>query len=614
MTSIFGWFTSLDLNHVVAKTTARMTDGLPPRGDSILGKTTKKSGLFVKTVHEEVHRSIQDGVEAVVDGSPRWTQSRFDHNLRKNGIVASIIEAYLELGTAFLRHLHGEYALAIIDHKKNVVVLAIDRMGIRPLCYAFTHNVLVFGSTTDTVRQHPNVTADINYQALYDYIYFHVIPSPITIYKDIRKLEPGQYVVHKNGKTDIKFHWHPIFHDEGRVPFHELKGGLHRHLWSAVRKTNLIKDIGCFLSGGLDSSTVAGILADITKNDAPALSIGFSTKGYDEIEYARIAAKHFGNSLHEYYVSPKDVMDAILIVARTYDEPFGNSSAIPTFYCANLARKKGIRLMLAGDGGDELFAGNERYRIQKLFSLYNTLPRWLRHNALEPLFLDLNLAHKLPFLRKVQNYIKTAQKQVPERMDYYNFLLRTSATEIFNKDFLVKIDPQHPLSLLREVYNRAPTESLINKMLFLDWKFTLADNDLRKVNVMCELAGIQVNYPMLDDDLVEFSTQVPSSLKLKGLRLRYFYKKALNDFLPSQIIHKSKHGFGLPFGEWLRSSPSLQRLSYDSLQSLKTRGILRSDFIDKLIRTHRTEHAAYFGTMIWVLMMLEFWYQEHMHS
>jgi asparagine synthase (glutamine-hydrolysing) len=165
--------------------------------------------------------------------------------------------------------------------------------------------------------------------------------------------------------------------------------------------------------------------------------------------------------------------------------------------------------------------------------------------------------------------------------------------------------------MLRDTYERAPSNSLLNRMLYLDWKLTLADNDLRKVNRMCELADIKVRYPLLDHDIVELSTRVPPSSKLKGLKLRYFYKNALKEFLPSEVINKSKHGFGLPFGEWLKTSPKLQELIYSSLHRLKLRKVFRDDFLDQLIETHRHGHAAYYGTMVWVLVMLEEWLQQH---
>jgi asparagine synthase (glutamine-hydrolysing) len=182
---------------------------------------------------------------------------------------------------------------------------------------------------------------------------------------------------------------------------------------------------------------------------------------------------------------------------------------------------------------------------------------------------------------------------------------------IFEPHWYQRIDPELPGRELQQTFDTAPGEHTLDRMLYLDWKITLADNDLRKVNRMCELGGVRVRYPMLDENLVELSTRVPPALKLRGLKLRDFYKRAFADFLPREIIHKRKHGFGLPFGEWLRTEPSLRELTQQSLQSLQQRGIFRAQCIEQLLRSHQEDHAAYFGSMVWALVMLELWLQHH---
>jgi len=200
---------------------------------------------------------------------------------------------------------------------------------------------------------------------------------------------------------------------------------------------------------------------------------------------------------------------------------------------------------------------------------------------------------------------------MPERTERYNFLLRVPSENVFAEDFLGSVDTGRPLQALRDTYRDSSGNHLTNRMLQLDWKFTLADNDLRKVSHMCEIAGIRVCYPMLDDDVVALSNRILPQLKVRGLKLRYFFKHALRDFLPPEILAKSKHGFGLPFGEWLKNSSELQDVIYGSLTDLKSRRIVRSEFVDHLIDTHRAGHAAYYGTMIWVLAMLEQWLRQH---
>jgi len=200
---------------------------------------------------------------------------------------------------------------------------------------------------------------------------------------------------------------------------------------------------------------------------------------------------------------------------------------------------------------------------------------------------------------------------MPMRMQTYNILHTQSQNSIFNNQYLAEIDNEYPITLLSNTYNEIKDASLLNKMLYLDWKFTLADNDIRKVNTMCRAAGVEVSYPFLDNRVVHSSTNIPSNLKIKGFKLRSFYKDTYSNFLPPEIIAKSKHGFGLPFGVWLKKDTRLQNAVYEALTNLKTRSMFRDEFIDDLIHKHRSEHAAYYGTFVWVLAVLELWLHAH---
>ena len=220
-------------------------------------------------------------------------------------------------------------------------------------------------------------------------------------------------------------------------------------------------------------------------------------------------------------------------------------------------------------------------------------------------------AAAIPGMRKLQAYIRLASKPMPARLEHYNLLEHLGPTRIFREEFLATVDPGGPLGQLAETYQRTDARSLINRMLALDLKYTLADNDLPKVTRMCDLAGVECAFPMLDERVVEFSAHLAPELKLKGTRLRYFFKKALRDFLPREIIAKTKHGFGLPVGPWLEKHRALRELAMDSLADLKGRNVVRSEFIDELTSLHLASHASYYGVMVWVLMMLEQWYKHH---
>jgi asparagine synthase (glutamine-hydrolysing) len=210
-------------------------------------------------------------------------------------------------------------------------------------------------------------------------------------------------------------------------------------------------------------------------------------------------------------------------------------------------------------------------------------------------------------LRKLRSFIRQASVPLPDRLETYNFLNRSPLADILEPEFLAEVDVMQPLALLREVYQRTASTSQVNRMMHLDLKFTLADNDLRKVSRMCELAGVEVRYPLLDEALVEFSGELPASLKVNGLKLRYFFKQALKDFLPPETLAKTKHGFGLPFGLWLRNYKPLADLAQESLRAFQGRGIVKPSYVRELRQQHETSHANYFGVMIWVIITLERW-------
>ncbi len=516
-------------------------------------------------------------------------------------------------GPAALDRLQGGFSVIALEQRSGHLLLAIDRIGICPLAFARTGEGLAFASSADLLRRHPDVDPALRDQALYDYLYFHMVPSPGTVYRAIDKLQPSELLTYADGRIERGIYWNPRFTDEGRSSDNSagLAEELRSRLATAVTRCGMDTATGAFLSGGLDSSTVVAMAAATTTGSVRTYSIGFDAEGYDEIAFARIAASRFGARAREYYVTPDDVVDAVPRITAAYDEPFGNSSAVPAYFCARIAREEGMHTLLAGDGGDELFAGNARYATQQLFEHYFLLPPFLRRSVIEPSSRLIPLDPRIPLLTKIRRYIDDARVPLPARMERYNYLQRTAPSAIFDADFLGRIDTAAPLRLLQEVYRRADSDSALNRMLYLDWKQTLADNDLRKVNGMCELAGIHVVYPMLDDDLVELSMRIPVRLKIWNGRLRHFYKEALKDVLPREIIDKKKHGFGLPFGVWMRTDETLKSLAHDSLSSFSRRGIVRPGLIDEMMTRHRDAHASYYGEMIWVLMMLELWLSSH---
>ncbi len=567
----------------------------------------KNPGFFEPSPHS-VMATVED-ISVILSGQPqlKYQPSKSNDSNENLHIAHELAEGFKKDGADIVKSIEGDFSLAIYNPSDCTGVIAIDRMGVGDLYYAQIGQNLYFGDLKHITRNFAR-GPEINQQALFAYFYFHMIPAPLSIYEGVNKLLPGQYLLWDGKQFKLDFYWRPSFTDS-HLPESDLIRNLRTTLKEAVESN--VKSpaaTGSFLSGGLDSSTISGLYKEISPNEAKAFSIGFDAEGYDEMAYARSAAKHFNLPIHEYYVTPGDVVKAIPKIAAFYEEPFGNASAIPAYYCALLAKNQGVQTLLAGDGGDELFAGNERYAKQKMFALYDRIPSWLQSILIEPL---VNLDLPVPLLGKLKSYVTQARTPMPERMETYNFLHRMPLAEIFEEDYLSTVDSGWPIGHLKAVYETPETDSMLKRMLYLDWKITLADNDLRKVNRMCRLAGVDVRYPMLQDPVVSLAAQIPDRLLMRGFELRSFYRRAFKDFLPSTTLEKRKHGFGLPFGLWLQSDPALQALANDSLNSPHLSGIVKKSFLQTLKSQHQQSHASYYGVMIWVLMMWAQWAEQH---
>ncbi len=539
----------------------------------------------------------------IVEGDPYWSDDELAKIASKGDSSRALAVGFIKYGRLVLNKIHGPFSFCIIEPERYYALLANDRLGIRPLAYYYQQGLFVFGSKLDHIIAHPGVNKVIDPQGIFNYLYAHMIPSPGSIYKDILKLQPGEFIEINSNKYLRDFYWQSDY-TESTFTKLKLMEQVHTQLGQSIATCLPDKETGVFLSGGLDSSTVTGFFQQFAAHKVDAFTMGFDAEGYDEMAYARIVAAHFKVNLHEYYVSPTDVLNSIPLIAQAYDEPFGNASAVPSYYCAKFARERGMTRLLAGDGGDEIFAGNSRYAKQKLFEYYRYLPDFSKA-------VIVPMANNIPFLSKLQSYIEQAKINMPDRLETYNFLHRSPLLEFFSEEFLKKIDPEIPIANCRSTYNRANTDDLLKRMLHLDGKFTLADNDLRKVNRMCELAGVEVQYPMLQEDLVKFSAGIPSKWLMQGFELRSFYKKSMQNFLPKETLTKSKQGFGLPFGVWMAQDKELKQFALDNLFSFSKRGIVNPVYIKNIIQLHQKGHASYYGVMIWLLIMLEQWLIAH---
>jgi asparagine synthase (glutamine-hydrolysing) len=592
----------------------RWPEGVDPRRQSDYARTHAAPGGASAQSAQDAFASVHapqvfqaQGVVVALQGRPFGASG---DGADRSDAAAKIHAAYLGEGRNFLRRLEGPFALAIIDETANRTLLAIDRMGVERMTWAVAGGALAFGSSAEQVARFPAVNASIRTQALYDFLMLHMVPAPHTIYEGVYKLRPATAIAFENGRHEVFAYWTPTFEERRETPFEALRAQLHDALDAAVRDRRPDASTGAFLSGGLDSSTVAGKLAGATTAPARTFSIGFGVDAYDELKYADIATRRFGFDAFQYHVTPEDIITAFPLIAGAYDEPFGNSSAVPTYFCALRARERGITRLMAGDGGDEIFGGNERYSRHQVFDMYFKAPAAIRRGVLEPLAGILPGEGGFKPLAKLRSYIEQARIPLPERLESWNFIYREGGS-MLEPEFAASIDPRAPFGVMREVYSAAPCKSTLNKMMYYDWYYTLADSDLRKVNTMCALAGVEVTYPMLDTRVVELANRVTPAQKMRRLELRSFYKEAMRGFLPDEILNKTKHGFGLPFGVWLQSHARLRDMIYTHLTDLKARRIVRADFLDRLITAQRAADASYYGYAIWDLAMLEAWLKAH---
>lgn len=549
------------------------------------------------SVHED-----DDGL-CLAWGEPSFADARDADRAEAQGAAAAWLAAFRRHGAAAPQHVNGRFAAALVRHAQREVLAVTDRFATFPVCYSGTPDRIRFGDRADDVA---GPSPAISAQALFDYLFFHVIPAPATVFEGVRRLPAAHVLEWRDGRTSCRPYWQPAFAERSGMVLAEQEAKFLGLVESAVAREAENGEVGAFLSGGTDSSTIAGMLCKITGKPAKTYSIGFDAAGYDEMEYARIAARHFGTDHHEYYVTPADLLEGIPKVACHYDQPFGNSSAVPAWVCATRARSDGIDKLLAGDGGDELFGGNERYAKQRVFERYGLLPKVLRRGALEPV-LNLPGVDRLPVMRKAASYVKQARVPLPDRLQRYNLLLRLGSEDVLEPSFLAAIDADEPFAAQRSWWDTIKASSSIDHMIAFDWKYTLADNDLPKVIGSAELAGVEVGFPLLSDELLEFSLELPPDWKLKGQTLRWFFKHALRNFLPEEILQKQKHGFGLPFGVWVCTNADLEKFARETLDGLGSRGIVKPGFLDKLRCEYLPAYPGYYGEMVWILMMLELW-------
>ncbi len=532
--------------------------------------------------------------------------------------AAYLARRYTLYGDSFAKDLHGWFGVVLYDVKNRCLKALVDHFGVRRLVYGFSSQSLAVASDLHLLQLFFPGPLEIDPVAVAEYMQYSCIPAPRTIYKNISKLEPAHVLSSSSGQS--RAYWDMKYTEDRSKNENAWAKGTFEAIDHAVGVHSRVygKDqhVGCFLSGGTDSSSVSGLTGRNTGRPAKTFSIGFDDARYNEIEYARIAASHFKTEHYEYFVTAQDILDLIPKAVSAFDEPFGNASIIPAYYCARLGCQHGVTHMLAGDGGDELFGGNQRYADDRIFQRYSIIPAWVRNALLEPGLELLPFRDKIRLLDRAYRYIRRAKIPLPDRWHSYAFLSSTPLERVFAPGFLQILNGVDTLAPARRHFTGAAAVNDLNRWLYHELKIIITDDDLRKVTSMTELAGVVPRYPLLDFNLAEFSGRVPANLKISGKRLRYIFKKAMSDFLPPEILAKTKHGFGLPYSVWLGEFKPLHDFTFDILRSKQSRerGYFHKDLVDKLWEGYKTDSATYYGDILWILLMIEYWFARHTGS
>ena len=521
---------------------------------------------------------------------------------------------YRERGLAFVELLDGVFSFALFDEENRRLVLAIDRLGVNSLYWRKEGDRLLFASRVGAIRNTQEAPAAVNPAALVQYMLFSAVPAPVAIYQGIEKLRPGTCLVYEAGQIRHTRYWDLQYRESddrnvarwAREVREGMRSAVHHHLTDlAPEKT------GAYLSGGTDSSSIVAFMNE-RHSPVNTYSIFFAEAVYSEIGFARTAAQHFRANHHELSLTSRDAYDAIPKIMEYYDEPFANSSAIGAYHCARMARESGVTTLLAGDGGDELFAGNERYATDKRFALYQRVPALLRKGVIEP--LAALLPQNESRLSLPRRYVRRANIPLPRRIFSYHLLLSTPPEEVFEPGLLESAPPATWLNIAEEHFRSAVADDDLNRLLYLDVKMTLADNDLRKVLGTAEMAGVRARFPLLDYRLAELSGRVPAALKMRDFEKRFIFKEAMKEILPHNVLYKKKHGFGVPVALWFLQDPRLESLVADVLTDSRTRqrGYFRPAFLDHLLKLHRGKDAHFYGEILWYLVALELWHRQHL--
>lgn len=532
------------------------------------------------------------------------------HGFQTNSDTEVLVHLYEEDGPELVHRLRGMFAFALWDSKTRSLLLARDRLGKKPLVYAHDTSGLRFASELKSLLVDPAVQRDVDPDALDEYLTYQYSPPPRTIFRSIRKLPPAHMAIWRDGELTIRRYWQPPLVPERATTWDEDVQALQTKLDEAVR-LRLISDVplGAFLSGGVDSTIVVGLMQQHATHPVQTFSIGFPIPEYDESAYARLAAEHLKTNHHEFHVTP-DVVAVAHDLARYFDEPFADSSAIATYYLAEMT-KKHVTVALTGDGGDELFLGYDRYQAVRLAELFDRMPRILRQLGTARVWRSLPTpGRQKSRLRRLQRMLEVLDATPEAR---YRQLVTIFSPErrrrLYSPEFANQLHGHDSASTIESLYGQLTARDFLSRTSFVDLVTYLPGDILTKVDIASMAHGLECRSPFLDHEIVELVLRMSIDRKLRGRRRKVILREAFGHLLPLSIQRRAKMGFGVPLDHWFRGP--LRGVLEETVRGASARGWFEPAELDRLVQEHlsvRWDHSA----RLWALFLLELWARNYL--
>ncbi|MCX5715330.1 MAG: asparagine synthase (glutamine-hydrolyzing) [Candidatus Omnitrophica bacterium] len=531
------------------------------------------------------------------------------HRFKSHTDTEVVLHLYEEKGIDCLADLRGPFAFAVWDEKKERLFAARDRIGKKPFVYFYKSGTLIFASEIKALLEDPEVPREVNRSAITDYLTYGYTPTPESMFAGIRKLPPACFMIFEKGNIKLGKYWQLDFSKKINLGENEYCDKIKDLLEEATR-LRLVSDVplGVFLSGGMDSSTIVYLMTKINAGKVKTFSIGFDEADYSELKYARIVAKRFNTEHHEYIVKPHAI-ELLPTLVWHYDEPYADSSALPSYYVAKMTRQE-VKVALNGDGGDEDFGGYERFMAARYAELFRKLPPAIRNTVMGS--IPKMIPDSLPpntFLPRLKRFILMASRQYQER--HYNWvsIFRDFEKEsLFTDEFKRELNGKNSFAYLNAMFTKYGTADIVDSVMLVDIMTNLLDDLIVKMDIATMANSLEARSPFLDHKVMEFAASIPSGIKIKGIKLKYLLKKSMADILPKEILARQKMGFGIPRDKWFRTE--LKDYAREIL--LSPESIRRNYFKESMLRRLLDEHSsgrANHGAHIWSLLNLELWHR-----